>query len=98
MIHIFNEVHQKWRHIQNPTDLSIILHQRIGIKIGLPSLIYIFGEGDKQRRGIALLNQIPQMQQPRHSPIAIKIGMQIGDIEVNQRRLEQVVHRRLDPA
>ena len=93
VVHILNEVHQKRRHIQNTADLSIILHQRVGIIISLPALIHIFRERNKQRRGVALLHQIPQVQQPRHSSIAVKIRVQIGDIEVDQGSLEQIVHR-----
>ena len=61
VIDIFNEIHQKRRHIQKSADLRIILCQCVSIIIALPALAHIFGEWDKQCRGIALLNQIPQV-------------------------------------
>ena len=93
VIYIFDEVHQKRRHIQHTADLRVFLYQRVSIIISLPAFVHIFGKRNEQRRGIALLNQIPQVQQPRHSSVAIKIGVQIGNIEMDQCRLEQIVHR-----
>ena len=95
MVYIFDKVYQKRRCIQDAADLRVILNQRIGIIIALPAFVDIFGERHEQRRGIPLLHQIPQMQQPGHSAVSVKIGMQIGDVKVDQRSLEQIVYRGL---
>ena len=37
------------------------------------------------------MNQIPQMNQPRHPAVSIKIWMQIGNIEVEQGSFQQII-------
>ena len=91
MIHIFNEIHQKRRYVQHAADVGVLLDQRVGIVVPLTALVDVLRQRHEQGGGISLLYQIPQVHQPRHSAVAIKVGVQIGDIEVDQGRLQQVV-------
>ena len=38
-----------------------------------------------------LMDEVPQVQQPRHPAISIKVRMQVSDIEVKQRRFQQII-------
>ena len=71
--------------------MGIFLRQRIGVIVPLAALVDILRQRHEQGGGIPLLYQIPQVHQPCHSAVAIKIGVQIGNIEVDQSRFQQVV-------
>ena len=91
MIYTFDEVNQKRRRVQHTADVRVFLHQRIGVIIPLAAFVDILRERHEQRRGISLLHQIPQMHQPCHSAVAVKVRMQIRHVEVDQRRFQQIV-------
>ena len=91
MIHILNEIHQKRCYVQHAADVRILLHQRVGIVVPLAALVDVLRQRHEQSGGISLLYQIPQVHQPRHSAVAIKVGVQIGNIEVDQGGFQQVV-------
>ena len=91
MIYIFDKIRQKRRCVQHTADGCVLLHQRIGVIIPLAAFVDILGERHEQRRGISLLHQIPQMHQPCHSAVAVKVRMQIRHVEVDQRRFQQIV-------
>ena len=88
MVDVLNEVGQERRHIQHPTELGILLCQGIGVIVSLAAALHIPGQWNEQRRGVTPLDKVPEVQQPRHPAIPIKIRVQIGDVEVEQRRLQ----------
>ena len=73
-LYMFNEVDQKRRRVQHTADPRVFCHQRIDVIIPLAAFVDILGERHEQRRGISLLHQIPQMHQPRHSAVTVKVA------------------------
>ena len=92
VVDIFDEIHQEGRHIQDAADPGILFDERVCVIVSLPAPLNESGQRNKQSGGISALHQIPQVQQPRHSSVPIKVGMQVGQIEVEQRSLQQVIH------
>ena len=41
-----------------------------------------------------MMHQIPQVHQPGPSAVAVKPGMQIGNIKMDERRCQQIIHGR----
>jgi len=91
VIYILNEIHQKRRYVQHTADVRVLIHQRVGVVVPLAALVDILRQRHEQGRGIPPLYQIPQVHQPGHSAVAVKVGVQIGDIEVDQGGFQQVV-------
>ena len=71
--------------------MGVLLHQCVGIVVPLAALVDVFRQRHEQSGGISLLYQIPQVHQPGHSAVAVKVGVQIGDIEVDQGCFQQVI-------
>ena len=92
MVHILDEINQEGCHIHNTADLRILLCQCVGVVVTPPALFHILRQWHKQSSGIPLLHQIPQVYQSRHSAVAVKPGMQVGNVEVDERRFQQIVH------
>ena len=61
MIYIFDKIDQERRCVQNVADARVFLHQCIGVVIALTAFVDILGKWYEQRRGIPLLDQVPQM-------------------------------------
>ena len=92
MVYIFNKVDQKRRHVHDPADPRILFCQCIGVIVAPAALLHILRQRDEQSGGITLLHQIPQIQQAGHSSVAVKPGMQVSDIEVDDCRFQKIVH------
>lgn len=92
VIHIFNEIGQVRYHIHGSTDLRILPCQCVGVIVTSAALLRIPSQRDKQSRGMPVPHQIPQVYPSGHPAVAVKPGMQVDDVEVDERRFQRNVH------
>lgn len=76
VVDMFDEVDQKRGHIQHPAQVGVPLRQCVGAVVGLAAFFHIAGQRNEQGGGVALLHQIPQVEQAGHSAVAVEPGMQ----------------------
>ncbi len=91
-IHILREVRNERRHIDIAAQLRIFLNLLIRLVVTAAAVANKRRHREKHRRRIAPLHEIPQLQQASHPPVSIEIRMQVRQIEMDNRRLCQVVN------
>ena len=95
VIHLMDEIGEEGSQVYASRELCIFLNLSVGLVVTTLAPFDQRGEGDKQCRGVAVLDEVPKVQQAGHAPVAIKIRMKKCDVEVNDGRLDEIIHLRI---
>ncbi len=80
---VFVKVIEKGRHVDDLRYFGITFNKFKGFVILAFAVFNQLREGDQQRGMIVVLDQVPKLDHAGHPAIAVKIRMEIGEVEMD---------------